>query len=228
MCFLFRIAKKIKPINCINVSKKSGLAYCTGCNIIVGLYEGAEENEVISYFNVREVLFRPHTSYTTHFATNEKSAQHVIYTEMVEHGERCFTEDLDVVNVFVFPIVDLSVESAVDMNQPSTSSGSANPVIRVAAFASESLINIDENRITKHFKDAITNDLKRQFEEDVANVSNTVWSTPQSLTPNENETGSCVQRTGVRSTDFDLTEFLVPRADDKQTDCSEIDLDFFD
>lgn len=233
-----RVVQKIKAVHCVNISTKNGLVHCNGCDVIVGIHDVVGEDEVITFINVREVLFRPHTSYTTHFATNHRSAQQVIYTEMVEHGERCFTEALDVANVFVFPIVDLSVEAAVDVNQPSTSSGSANPVIRVAAFTSDSLSNIDENRITKHFVDAITIELKRQSEntlafnnsqqEQVADVSTPIWCLPENVAPNGNGTSSRVQQTGVRLMDLDLDEFLLPKdVDDKQTDCSDIDLEFF-
>lgn len=129
--------------------KKKGLVYCSGCNTLVGTHEGVEQEEIITFFNVREVLFRPHTSYTTHFDTNDRNTHQVIFTEIVEHGEKCFTDDLDVANVFLFPIVDLSVEAIVNTDQPSSSKNSVDSVIRVAAFSSESLINFDENYVVK-------------------------------------------------------------------------------
>lgn len=234
---VFRIAQKIKSAHCINIAKESGLVYCTGCRIIIGMYDSVEESEAITLFNVREVLFRPHTSYTHYFATTGRNSQQVIYTEMVEHGEKCFMDALDIANVFVFPLVDLSVEDVVDVNQPSTSSNSVNPVIRVAAFASESSMNLDENCITKHFKDAIMSELNKPLEnlssskenegECAAKVSTPVWC----KAPNLNENGTAVRehQSSIRSMDIELNEFLMLKdVDGKHIDSPEFDLDFFD
>lgn len=61
-----------------------------------------------------------------------------------------------------------------------------------------------------------------------ANLSTPIWCSPVNLKPNLNEAELSVHRTDVRIRDFDLTEFLLPKdIDDKQADCSDIDLDFF-
>lgn len=186
------------------------------CDMVVGI----QEQEVVTFINVREVLFRPRTSYTHHFPSKLLSAQKVIYTEMIEHGEKCCTEMVDVSNHFVFPITDLPIEEKLDVNKPSTSSNSDKPIIRVAAFASESLM-IDENRIIKHFQDAIMSEFDFQSQSS-ENQPTAVWCPP---TESDVATKERVDRLGDHGLKEFLTEEVVVEA---ESDYSDLDLDFFD
>lgn len=185
---------------------------------MVGLYNRVEEQDIVTFINVREVLFRPRASYTHHFATTRDNIQQVVFSEMVEHGGECHTEVFNVENFFVYPLIDFSPEGVVYLNQPSTSSR-AKTVIRVAAFAAGSKMNFDENRVTKHFIDAIKKDLEPHPVNTDANPYAAVWTLPEnSVEPStENRLESC-----------GLNEFLTERnTEDEDTDCTDINLDLF-
>lgn len=94
------------------------------------------------YFHVREVLFRPHTSYSRY--STESKFQQVSFIERVEIGNE-ETKALNVKDVLIHPF-------EVDGEKPSTSG-----IIRVAAFASEKMI-IHQSRVLDHFQRAIQND----------------------------------------------------------------------
>lgn len=186
------------------------------CNVVIGI----QEQEVVTFINVREVLFRPRTSYTHHFSSELMSAQKVIYTEMIEHGEKCCTEMVNVSNHFVFPITDLPIEEKLDVNKPSTSSDSGKPIIRVAAFASESLM-IDENRIIKHFQDALMSEIDFQSQSS-ENQPTAIWCSPA-------ESDVATKDRVDKLDDHGLKEFPTEEAVvEAELDCSGFDLNFFD
>lgn len=64
--------KKVYKSNCINVVRKNQLIYCL-CDVLVGLLDTFGEHEFVSF--VREVLFRPHTTYTQHCILIEENVE---------------------------------------------------------------------------------------------------------------------------------------------------------
>lgn len=59
----FVLAKEVNLDNCINYTIKNKSVYCTNCGVYVGYFDDADEDETITFFNVREIMSM-HTSYS--------------------------------------------------------------------------------------------------------------------------------------------------------------------
>lgn len=244
-CFSFPVLN-VNINNCVNIIKKNGLIHCAGqkCGILVGICNNFEDKEIITFINVREVLFRPHTSYTCHRTSIDEKFRRVLFTETVEYGERCSNEVLNVPNILIFPLKQSTTESAVDPDKPSTSTENKNPVIRVAAFASETSININENRVIQFFKNAILHDVERNklgpmttlslvSDENLRKQLSTAFSSGSLQQANFDSVEIEPEFEASKSKDhieeFGLSEFLAPKSViENSIDCSDINLNFFD
>lgn len=149
----FCLVKNVKMDNCINIEVRDGLVYCSNCSKYVGLCAEANDSEIITFVNVRESLFRPHTSYSRY--STEGDYQYVSFMERVEIGSEAVFKPFSALDFLLYANQKDCVE--VDQNMPSTSSAGNLPFIRVAAFASESAI-YNESRVLAHFQNAIQND----------------------------------------------------------------------
>lgn len=215
MNLFFFLVKKIKSDNCINIISRNGLIYCSNCDIVVGLCDDTDEEGTITFINVRENIFKPHTSYSRHSA--EKNVQQVSFIERIEIGEKFSSDVLNVSSVLIHPLDNFDAEA--NQNMPSTSSINQNPIIRVAAFASESLI-LNQNPILEHFQNAIQNDvnLGLQFRDERD------LPLPQSSTESSVDKNCDISSNSV----FDLAEITPERAQNNNDDYLDvINLDYF-
>lgn len=206
ICFPF-IVLKVDVKHCINVEKKNtGLVYCVkdNCDAVIG-FCAKDEGEFITFTNVRETTFRPHTLYMRHHTTDRKDAQQIIFMELIENGKNCQT--LNIPNMLITPLAIPTSLCKSDM--PSTSKIS-EPTIRIAAFASEAFINLDQSNVLNYFKAAIVRDSE---ENNLGSPKVLSLVSNKSLQKElfESQPLKITNHLNNEVDDYDLSEFLAPR-----------------
>lgn len=131
------------------------MIHCIVCKVPVGYFDVKDGKEIITYFNVREVLFRPHVTYTQRNVSDENDKQNVIFSETIENGECSIVDDFDGTKMLIHPFVE--VEAEIQSQKLA--------VIKVAAVASGDFVTLDENRIMGYFRDAIMRDANKKNSE---------------------------------------------------------------
>lgn len=110
------------------------------CNNIFCFATNVSQRDIISFENVREILFRPHTSYER-FIDGQHESQRVVFMELCEdiHSKKNPLHILD-------HLID--VENS-DISTQASTSNEEKSVVRVCTFASESLFGVDQNSLNK-------------------------------------------------------------------------------
>lgn len=203
--FIYFTVKRVYKSDCINVVRKNDLIYCS-CQTVVGYFETIDEREVITFINVREVLFRPHITYVRR-CSNGRDAQKVIFTERIENEQRSASNTPNVSNLLIHPLAETESESDDSSQEPTTSSDSLVPIIRVAAFVSENVHELNENRILECFKNAIVRDLS---ERELGTITTASLVSDVNLREQLSKASSS-QVNNDYVQEFDLSEFLTTK-----------------
>lgn len=128
----------------MNVKRESSVYSCknTSCKNIFRFAKNVIQKDIILFENVREILFRPHTSYERSI-DDQLVSQRVVFMELCEENNSIKNS---------FHVLDhlIDVENGHSSTQPSTSISANKPVIRVCAFASESLFGVDQVLLQKN------------------------------------------------------------------------------
>lgn len=129
----------------VKEGEESAVYSCVGnCKSVFHFVKNVSGGDIIMFENVREVLFRQHTSYGR-FIYGEHGSQRVMYTEMCE-------KDTDIKNGsfnILHHVIDCATENGNFTEEPSISPGGTKPIIRVCAFADVDLFGVDQNRLQK-------------------------------------------------------------------------------
>lgn len=213
LCVLFFFLEKnvnprVNRRNCINVNIVGDMVYCTGenCDKLIGICNDLDGEEVITLMNVREIVSVPHTSYSRH--VTGRGVQCVQFNERLEFGEERSSKVLKFPDFMIYPLEIRGSGS----DTPSTSNSGEIPTIRVAAFATEALMHVNENEVLNHF----TNALKQTI------VSGSKYDVMEDAAPME-----------VCSLERILAEPLLTHgyfggADDDEEDCDDFQLNLLE
>lgn len=136
--------KKVYMSDCINIVRMKDSVFCY-CGIWIGLLDIVDEKEIVTFSNVREVLFQPYVSYTRNRGFNGKDKRSVLFTEVVESGKCSVNNALDVSKILIHPIAEVEAEDRTQETE----------TIRVAAITSGDFITVNESRVMGYFKKAI-------------------------------------------------------------------------
>lgn len=141
---------KVRFENCINFVNRAGLIYCAkkDCQKLIGLCRDDDAENIITFINTREMIFKPHIAYSHRYDLSSSSPQRVIFMAMYELDEIALPMSIDVANSLIMPLENGVVLREADSSQ-------TDQFVRVAAFSSEAAMNVDENIILQHFRDAL-------------------------------------------------------------------------
>lgn len=161
MCILSE--KRVHDNKCYNIVKDNQLIRCP-CKEVVGYWDIIGEAEIVTFQNVREVLVRPHVSYTQHCVLNKREDRTVIFGEMIEEGECSTAVPFDVTKKLIHPLAEADIETQTLISEEAS-------IIRVAAIASGNFVSLNENRVLNFFEDAIVRSLKENDTKSLHSIS---------------------------------------------------------
>lgn len=139
--------------SCNNVKRQGGVVICSGCNENeIGSYHKDNENALV-LFNIREVVFRPHSTRTFRNTIGRREMTRVVISEMVELFElnkvkRRLPRDM---RIYPEDVRRKKKKLESDDDKKSTTK------ISVRGFAAETLFGMNHNKFKKKKKkDEIT------------------------------------------------------------------------
>lgn len=178
---------KVPIINCINILPGSGLVYCKHCEAMVGICDYLDDEYIVTFINVREVVFRPHTSYLKVIDLEGQEPQQVSFMEMMELSEGASLQPLDILNNLIVPVDE-------DNKNPAES-----PTVRVAAFATHGLFGVDQHRVLDRLKSVLIEE-SGMNEKEMVPMTSILPGTPTKNFPNPIEIDDI--------SNIDMNEFL--------------------
>lgn len=178
--------------NCINVIQEKELISCV-CGRPVGYFDRADKTEIITFYNVRELLFRPHVTYVQHDVVNKENVQNVIISETIEDGDCSVVGDCDATKILIHPF--LEAEAGAQSQE--------SPGIKVAAIASGDFVTFNEDLVMGYFRDAIKRSMNGKESETLASVSD------ENLQNESTEVSTAHSMFNDRIQEYGLDEFLI-------------------